>query len=588
MGDGRHGQRLEGVTQPVEIAWAAGAARSRWLPVEVLRQPRVESVIMRVTPPACSGMPAAESNPGSVVTGLPGSEVELRITSNRPLDGAQVTLTPARGAGSTLAEQISARAGGRKTVTVRWSLKWSGLVSAEIKDVLGTAADSRLEFEQKITPDQPPEVTPRSPGGLTLATPSSQVPLDISVSDDLGVARVSLMRAMSGYRDRTRMLAEDAGAREYDFQETLPLDHLGVAAGQTLEFYAEAHDHNPSLMGIASSPVGRVQIITEKEYAELIRTRTTLTEFQARYAVLDAALSRAGDALTRLTANGGVPSALQAAETALKEDGDLSRQIGKDFVAFDSEQRLAALAREQSALLEAWHPWAAELRARANALPADYADLKQAALETASQAEASTITRSMVAALAQARQDRSGDTFVNAQLAYVGLDQLINGGNSFCQSAKTGKPVFKPSQADRLGETLSQMLAAMCRKRGTAQKPGFGPGQGSGGDGAGGDSGYAVDGDPLLNAPVYGPERSELGQNGGAPRGGANARDSSQRAARNTRTGAEDASRLDVRPVRDAARRQISLRDVPERYREAVKKFYNDDQIDETLAIPPP
>ncbi|WP_395753582.1 hypothetical protein [Prosthecobacter sp.] len=662
MGGGRFGQRLQRVTQPVQVAFATGGARSPWLTVDVMRQPRVESVMLKIIPPAYSRRPAREFALGtSELVALAGSEIEARVTSNRPLSGGEVTLTPARSLTREKPETVVARASGGKEVVLRWKVKLPCLVRLDLKDITGASSAAPVELEQKMLPDNPPIVSMESPAGVTLATPESEVPLKVEVEDDLGLARIDLVRKLSGFRDRGRRLTEDAEEQAFAVDEKLQMKTLGVEPGQMLELHAEAHDHNPSLMGIASSSVGRIQIISTEDYANVMRARTSLQEFQARFSALNEAVEQVREALAK--------DDRAAAQNAMEQAQQLAEAMAKDFQAFDAEKqvadeaqkiaqmmqdlqkqlanaskediekmkqtlgeaaqrteqikkkgqefaeigrvlemaaefkamhaqqqqltkqleelarqimlgdmrnaaRLDKLARQQQAVLDRWKEWLPELRAAAEALPADQADLKKEALDFANAAENAGIQRSMETAMQQAKKDNTPNTFVNSQLALVGMDTLMNSDNKLCKSCKNGGIHFMTKEG--MSDTLAQMLAGMCKRRGPkGDKPGQGQ---SGGDGDAGD-GFSTEGDPMLNAPVYGPDRMAFGG------------DSSMRGKHDSRGRSgqgkpvvtpQHADTISSTTVRTEAKRQISLRDVPERYREAVRKFYGEEAVMET------
>ena len=664
MGGGRFGQRLQRVTQPVQIAFAAGSARSPWITVDVMRQPRVEAVMLKIIPPTYSKRPTREFALGtSDLVALAGSEVEARISSNRPLSGGEVTLTPPRSLSREKPEIVVGRANGGKEVTLRWRVKWPCLVRLDLKDITGAGSASPVELEQKLLPDNPPLVALESPAGVTLATPESEVPLKVEVEDDLGLARIDLVRKLSGFRDRGRRLTEDAADQAFALDEKLQMKSLGVAPGQTLELYAEAHDHNPSLMGISSSSVGRIQIISTEDYANLMRARTTMKEFQARFSALNQAVEKVREALSA--------EDRAAAQKAMQEAQELAEALAKDFQAFDAEKlvaqeaekiakmmeemqkrlesgskeemqkmlaeigeaakrtqelkekgkhlaeigrvlemaaefkamharqqrltkqleelsheimlgdmrnaaKLDGLAKQQQTVLDRWKEWLPELKAAAEDLPASEGDLKKEALDFANAAENAGIQRSMETAMQQAKKDNTPNTFVNSQLALVGMDTLMNSGNKLCQSCKDGGIHFMTQEG--LSETLAQMLAGMCKKRGVGKNPGENP-EGSGGGEGDASDGYSTEGDPLMNAPVYGPDRMAFGGEG----------DLSGKTASRGQSGTgkpmvtpENANTISAETTRVSAKRQISLRDVPERYREAVRRFYGEDEVIET------
>ena len=155
--------------------------------------------------------------------------------------------------------------------------------------------------------------------------------------------------------------------------------------------------------------------------------------------------------------------------------------------------------------------------------------------------------------------------------------------NSFAQTAQKKEPSFSISKPD-LAETMRQMLAGMCKKHG-GKKPG--KGQGAGREAAGPDSqgadGFSTDADPSMQAPLFGPDRLSFSKQSGAgsKRDGRGPGDNSR-----PKIDATNTSGVKSEATRGEVRRQISLRDVPEQYRDAVRKFYGDEAVREGGAAP--
>jgi hypothetical protein len=161
------------------------------------------------------------------------------------------------------------------------------------------------------------------------------------------------------------------------------------------------------------------------------------------------------------------------------------------------------------------------------------------------------------------------------------MDTLLNSGNKLCQACNGGGIGFMSPEG--LSQTLAEMLAGMCRRRGAGQgnKQGEGQSLGIGGGGGEGDSGdgYSMPGDPLMQAPVYGPDRMAFG--GDTSMQGQSASRGKSGQSKPTVT-PETANTIQTEATRTTAKRQISLRDVPEQYRDAVRKFYGEDAVMET------
>jgi len=354
----RFSRKLDGVTQPLEVAFACGKARSTWLPIEVRLQPNVLAAALEVTPPPYMEIPVSRGPVDTNEISAPeGSAVTLELTSNRPLGSATLTFTPARnGSADPVPVETQADISGH-TATFHFTATRSGKLAAVIRDVRGTASAKPSELAFKALPDQPPVIDLISPPPLLLATPKSKIPIQAKASDDLGLARVQLVRTLSGFRDRSQPVASGlAKTRDFDVKDSLDLAALGLEAGQTIELFLEASDYNPSLLGQGTSGIARIQIIEESDYAARIRAQTTLKEFAARFAAVTKARQDALDALDRMdkAADANDPAAAEKARQeaieAHQQAAHMLGRIARDFPAFSIEKRVRDLAAQGAAL----------------------------------------------------------------------------------------------------------------------------------------------------------------------------------------------------------------------------------------------
>ncbi len=350
----RFSHKLDAVTRPLEFAFACGKARSPWLPVEVLLQPNVLAGSLEITPPGYMGIPNSRGPLDTNEISAPeGSAVVLELTSNRPLGSAALTFTPARiGTAEPVPVEVIADISGH-VARFPFIATRSGKLSAVIRDVRGTASAKPSELALKALPDQPPVIDLVSPPSMLLATPKSKIPIDARASDDLGLSRVQLVRTLSGFRDRSQLIASGlAKTRELDVKNGLDLAALGLEVGQTIELFVEGTDYNPSLLGQGTSGISRIQIIAESEYAARIRALTTLREFSARFQAIAQARAKARESLDALENAANPAAAEKAREEAIKthkEAAGLLDKLAKDFPAFELEKRLNALAAEAAA-----------------------------------------------------------------------------------------------------------------------------------------------------------------------------------------------------------------------------------------------
>lgn len=353
-------RKFENALAPLEFAFATGRARSDWHQLDVLLQPKVSSATVTVVPPEYTGK-QTQTYPldSGEIKVLEGSTVSLELQSNRPLSGGKLQLNSLDKRSDAVPELVDGVRSGTSGVTFSWVAHRSSQLSAIIRDVRSTPAASPMEISVKAIPDQVPVVDLSSPEQMVLATPRTELPFLGEVEDDHGLAKVSLVRALLGYRDRSRTLADALVKKDFNFKEPLKLAEIGVEAGQVLEFYLEAADRNPSLLGVGVSDVVRVKIISEEEYAERIRAQAKLDEFTERYRALAEAVAEARKALEAMdeAADIGDPDGLeesrQQAENAHAKAEELARKIAEDFQAFSMEKRLADIASEAADALGA-------------------------------------------------------------------------------------------------------------------------------------------------------------------------------------------------------------------------------------------
>ena len=342
----RYAQRLEKVVYPVEFCFRLGKARSRWQRVGLALEPQIATARVRLTPPAYSRLPPREFPAGSEdIHGLKGSAVEVRVTSNRPLKDGLLAIRPTA-EGSSDPATVASDPAGTHAVAFRWTLKTAATLDVRIRDVLGTANRKPYSLRQTVQPDAPPEITIAQPASFALVTPAVKVPFTGDVRDDLGLRRVDLARALVGYRDRIRTVCRETTEKRFDFQWEIDLARLGVQPGEMLEYYLEARDSNPEFTEIAASEIVRLQVITEAEYADMLRVKAKVSEFSDRFQAAQAQLNRlrkqVEDALSRLDRDAAGSAERQAMLNELSESTQRVREwfdkLRGDFAIYDLEK----------------------------------------------------------------------------------------------------------------------------------------------------------------------------------------------------------------------------------------------------------
>ncbi|MBI2442134.1 MAG: hypothetical protein HYV35_12280 [Lentisphaerae bacterium] len=354
----RFAQRLEKVVSPVEVCFTVNRSRSRWYQVQVLFEPIIALAYVTLTPPTYTGLPRRQFFAGTEnVVGVRGTRVELTVTSNRPLLDGILTVKPRNSLVTN--EAISGALKGSNTVSFIWMIKESAELEVRIRDVRGTRNKAPYKLVQKALPDEPPEAVIHEPAGFALATPDTTLTLLGYAADDFGLQQVELLQTVVSYRDRMKTLGPAVPGRHLDIAAPIELKALGVDVGELLEFYIEAVDQNPLMTGATASDIVRVRIISEEDYAAILRARTTLEDFTERYRRLADRLNEVKTALRELkaAAKSGQISAddldrhLEKALRLHGETAELFEKTAEDFPIFDSEKGLVSALQELAAPL---------------------------------------------------------------------------------------------------------------------------------------------------------------------------------------------------------------------------------------------
>lgn len=235
-----------------------------------------------------------------------------------------------------------------------WTLQQEARVRAIVRDIRGTPTAEPLILSQQLIPDLPPKTVITEPPEFSMATPTAVIKMRGNVDDDFGIEQIDWIRSLVGFNDRGITLRRGAAGTTSEFESDLNLGVLGVEAGQVVEFYAEALDNNPYVPGVGASGVARVKVISEDEYAEMIRNREALEQFAARYDLAEEAMKRVIESLEEL--QGLVlwknPGPAKLAATVKKSldahvaAESLFRQLARDFAAYDSEKDLKKTSAE--------------------------------------------------------------------------------------------------------------------------------------------------------------------------------------------------------------------------------------------------
>jgi hypothetical protein len=665
-------QRLEKVVSPVEFCFAVGKARTKWQKVDLLLQPRVAVASAVISSPKYTRLPKRQFYVGNEDFAVyRKSNVELEVISNRPLLDGTVTIIPKGGLSGE--EVVVGKKRGSSSVVFEWTANENAELVIAIRDVQGTKNKDPFVVDQKIIVDAPPAASISEPGSFVMATPRVKIPLRGYAEDDLSLGRMELVRAVVGYRDRIKTLGPESPVKRQELDEVLDLKKLGAAPGQTLEFYLEASDLNPNMMGVSASSVVRVQVISEEEYAQNLREKETIKDFMLRYRVAADALKKVRDALRELEdaaassqkTDAEVSEAAKQAAKAAEQAAKTLNKLAEDFPIYEMDSKLAEFARTTSRMMneaaqalksaagsradsgstasqllsamggareqmeqqmasaeelarihdvmskagdfmnilrrqeelvnslqrfeqstkakdlrlleslgnrqaeirKALETLATTLKEAAGKLGSGYEELLASAIKFADMIDALDIPDTMKKASVAATNQNGKESLRLATLALERLKQLReeNEGEPFGGMCQGQGPMKFKVPAD-MKMTLQQMMQSM--------GSGAGNSVGKGGGGAGGDAndGYSTGGYSSVNTPMFGPSRLSIPGVGHSGRGGGT--ESGRGTA--SKVEVDESERMTIDGESDVQGESLPLEEVPDKYRDAVKKYFSE------------
>ena len=322
--DGSWRGQLTDVTAPLTYWVRAGRARSHRFRASVIFTPRIESLTVRVTPPAYTNRPAVEGPlPQGGIAGLPGSEVRIAVQSNRPLSRGELRISPEAGDPRTLVAQPAADA----PTGVAWQfvLREAGSLRLRVVDVQGERSAAEISAPLVLLEDRQPFVRIAQPMAESFSTPDIVMPVVVEAEDDYGVSSLQLYRSLNGSRHLPTPLMVPLPAEErVRAGDVLPLPEFALSAGDVISLFARAEDTNPAGPRGSESGIVRITIISRETYEELLRAQKARDDFERKYAA----------AARRLEAR--VAEGEQLAQDAEAEQGEA--------VSNEMQERLGALA----------------------------------------------------------------------------------------------------------------------------------------------------------------------------------------------------------------------------------------------------
>jgi hypothetical protein len=223
-----------GLPENVEYYVTAGATTSQHFNIRVSDLPAVKQICVTYHYPAWTGMPSEVEERGGDLRAVTGTEAELDVSTDRPLQGGQIQLDSGQRIPLT---------GGQDNV-------YRGTVKMDRDGVYHVAGVEQgqpvrvsEDFFIEARKANPPQISLVRPGrGDYDASPIEEVTVAAKATDDYGLSGVALHYSVNGGPETTVDLLRQKGERQADGSTTLSLENFKLVPGDLVSVYATAKD----------------------------------------------------------------------------------------------------------------------------------------------------------------------------------------------------------------------------------------------------------------------------------------------------------------------------------------------------------
>ena len=339
-------------------------ARSTRHSIEVIMVPRIENVRFRITPPAYTHRTAYEgplSQEG--ISGLPGTTVEVRATSNRPLSRGEIAVTTSHDNVVTTVPMLPTASGSTEVVG-EFTITGNGKFELQLFDIDENGSRDRFTGGITLLRDERPIIRISRPPVRSLATPSVTLPITIDAEDDYGIAEIRIFRSLNDSRFlATSHPLPDTPLRRFHGQVDLPLAAYNLQPGDSIKVFARVEDNDPDGAKGAESSVILIDIISQEQFEQMVRARNGMEMMLSRYREALRRLEAAKEELERLqekleTLDPNDPASdetrreLQKLADRLNKEAEAIRKLAQNPLPYDLDRQLSEELNKAAKLAE--------------------------------------------------------------------------------------------------------------------------------------------------------------------------------------------------------------------------------------------
>jgi hypothetical protein len=349
------GHVVEAVSDDLVFSVRGGDARLDGLRLEVVDPPALASLEISYRLPDYLGGGERRAAASGIVQVPQGSTVTLACRSTKPLQSGEITETvdgePVSLAGLDTADGPAGTATAPVDITATLAnLVGEHAISVHFVDTDGIANIQPIGFLLSARPDESPLVSMQLWGISTAVTTAARVPLVGRVSDDYGLAgiTINLERERPDASPRSEALPASrcrGGEPLVEFSEDSPevvdLASIDSAVGDTLKLWITARDMAAVEGGphVTQGDAWTLSVVTPAELAAMLEARELL--LRRRFESVLANLTEARDSFE--SADRPVAARLgQAAARGAGETGEIAEAFRMIHLEFDNNSLLTA------------------------------------------------------------------------------------------------------------------------------------------------------------------------------------------------------------------------------------------------------
>lgn len=224
---------LAGIPQSLDYFVSAGRVRSGMHRLQVVDLPRIQRLRVTYRYPSWTGLAPAVEDPGGDLRAVEGTEAEIAIETDRPLENGSLELDEGR--------SLPLEAAGGNWQRARLTMRSDGryFIAARERDrTVRLSEDYLILVEQ----DEPPAVRIRRPGRDLPVSPIEEVTVTVEAADEFGLKELALHYRVNGGPERRIPLLERAGVQRAEATVTLYLEDFGLVPGDVVSVHATARD----------------------------------------------------------------------------------------------------------------------------------------------------------------------------------------------------------------------------------------------------------------------------------------------------------------------------------------------------------